>query len=150
MLFHYQPIVSEPPDGGDYLLILRPEIPIAVIGPSQSITLLGLVDTGSDNTILPKIVAEQLNIPLQNAHGPEATVFGGNRVRLLAGEVTLQIEADGESLRWSTPIYFFDFPKHHDETAILGHAGFLDYFTAVFDGKEGTLALLPNDDLPTV
>jgi hypothetical protein len=31
---------------------------------------------------------------------------------------------------------------------ILGHDGFLDYFTATFDGKAGTLTLLPNDELP--
>jgi hypothetical protein len=33
---------------------------------------------------------------------------------------------------------------------ILGHAGFLDYFEATFDGKLGTLSLRANDDLPGV
>ena len=31
---------------------------------------------------------------------------------------------------------------------ILGHAGFLDYFTATFDGNSGTLTLIANDELP--
>jgi hypothetical protein len=35
------------------------------------------------------------------------------------------------------------------ETLILGHQGFLDYFTASFDGDECALELTPNRHLPT-
>jgi hypothetical protein len=31
---------------------------------------------------------------------------------------------------------------------ILGHEGFLDFFTAVFDGEHCTLELTPNSGLP--
>ena len=33
---------------------------------------------------------------------------------------------------------------------ILGHTGFLEYFTATFDGKFGALTLVPNDELPAI
>jgi len=150
MIFFYQPIVSLAPDGGDYLLISRPEIPVTVIGAIGEGTYLGLVDTGSDNTILPKSVADRLGVPMASAPGPPATVFGGHRVELLVGQVTLQLEAGGEVLRWSAQVYFHDFADEEAETVILGHSGFLDYFTATFDGKQGTLNLIPNDELPSV
>ena len=150
MIFYYQPIVSVAPDTTDYLLLLRPEIPVTVIGPKGNGSYSGLVDTGSDNTILPKSVADQLGIPLVVAQGLPATVFGGHRVQLLIGEVTLQLRTEAEVLRWQTQVYFFDFSDAEDETVILGHSGFLDYFTATFDGKFGTLTLLPNDELPAV
>ena len=49
---------------------------------------------------------------------------------------------------WNTPVCFFEFPTANEETVILGHAGFLDYFTATFDGKLGIVTLIPNDDFP--
>jgi hypothetical protein len=109
---------------------------------------LALVDTGSDNTILPRSIATDLGIPLRDAPGPPASVFGGYTVRLLTGEVTLRIQSDNETVEWRTEACFFEFPNREDETVILGHAGFLDYFTATFDGKLGELTLIPNDELP--
>ena len=148
MKFPYRGIITTAPDGADYLLILRPEVPVTIIGPAGSGTYLALVDTGSDNTILPKSIADDLGISLQPAGGPPASVFGGHRVELLTGTSVLRLEEAGESLTWTTPVFFFDFASREEETLILGHAGFLDYFTAIFDGKEGLLTLLANDDLP--
>jgi hypothetical protein len=150
MIFPYQPIISEAPDGIDFILILRPEVPITIVGPLGSESYVGLVDTGSDHTILPKSIADDLGIVLRPASGPPANVFGGHRVHLLIGEVILKLEADGSMLSWETTLLFFDFLKADDEAVILGHSGFLDFFTATFDGKLGTLTLLPNDELPVV
>lgn len=148
MKFPYRAIVTTAPDSEDYLLILRPEIPITVIGPAGSATYLALVDTGSDNTIFPKSIAEDLGIPVAAARGSPASVFGGNRVELLAGTADLHLAVDGGSLAWRTSLYFFEFRSSEEETCILGHAGFLDYFTAIFDGREGMLTLLANEDFP--
>lgn len=123
---------------------------MTVIGAAGTGSYSGLVDTGSDNTILPKSVADRLGVPLVAAPGPPATVFGGHHVQLLVGQVTLQWEVDGEVVRWRVEVYFFDFADEEDETVILGHSGFLDYFTATFDGKQGILTLIPNDELPAV
>lgn len=150
MIFLYRTSVAAAPDGDDFLLILRPEIPVTVVGSNGSATYLGLVDTGSDNTVLPKSIADDLGIPVRPASGQDATVFGGHRVQLLVGEAVLGIEADEESLRWRTPVFFHDFVAQEEETVVLGHAGFLDYFTATFDGKQGILTLIPNDEIPTV
>lgn len=148
MIFGYQAIITGPLKGGDFGLFYRPEIPITIAGPSGSMLVAGLVDTGSDHTILPKSVADDLGIPLEESEGPGATAFGGQAVELASGLVTLRIEADGETVQWNTAVHFFDFAAGEAETVILGHAGFLDYFTATFDGKLGTLTLVTNDELP--
>jgi hypothetical protein len=64
--------------------------------------------------------------------------------------VILKLQSVEESLTWKTTVFFHDFAAAEDETVILGHLGFLEYFTAVFDGKLATLALTPNDELPTI
>jgi hypothetical protein len=47
-------------------------------------------------------------------------------------------------------ICFYDFASSQDETVILGHAGFLDYFTATFEGRSAIVTLTANDDLPSL
>lgn len=148
MKFAYRPLISLAPDGVNYLLVLRPEIPITVTGANASFAYTGLVDTGSDQTILPTSIARDLGIDLLPSTGPSASAFGGQQVQLYSGTALLRIEAEGEAVAWSESVSFFDFSSGEDETVILGHAGFLDYFTATFDGKLGELTLVPNDELP--
>ena len=74
--------------------------------------------------------------------------FGGYQVQLQVGEATFEIRDESETIRWHDTVCFFDFPDSDDETFLLGHSGFLDYFTATFDGKAGHLTLVPNEDLP--
>lgn len=35
-----------------------------------------------------------------------------------------------------------------DESIVLGHAGFLDFFEATFDGYRAELRLIPSPDFP--
>lgn len=150
MIFPYRSVITEAPDGIDFLLVRRPEIPITVIGPSGEAACIGLVDTGSDSTILPMSLAKYLGIAVHPLTGPPARAFGGYRVQLFQSDVRFRLESEEESVNWAGPVCFFDFPAKEEETVILGHSGFLDYFTAIFDGKLGTLTLLPNDELPIV
>jgi hypothetical protein len=150
MIFPYQSIICGAPNGQDYVLVRRPEIDVTIMGPAGLARCIGLVDTGSDQTILPRSVADELGILLAPAEGPPAVAFGGHRVQLLIGDAILTLTAGGESLAWKAPICFFDFPVTKDETVILGHAGFLEFFTATFDGKHETLMLVPNDELPAL
>jgi hypothetical protein len=127
-------------------LFTRPRFGRVILTPFCS--AFAIQNSGSDNTIFPKSVADYLGITLKKAAGPAASVFGGSRVQLLEGRTTLRIESGIEWAEWKTVVCFFDFASGEEETVILGHAGFLDYFTATFDGKRGVLSLLPNDDLP--
>jgi hypothetical protein len=47
-------------------------------------------------------------------------------------------------------VQFFEFPTADEESLILGHAGFLDFFVATFDGYGATLTLTANEQMPAV
>ena len=51
-------------------------------------------------------------------------------------------------IRWRTRLYFADFPGDNEKAVILGHEGFLDFFTATFIGEDCVLELEPNDGIP--
>lgn len=148
MRFEYSAILSSAPDTGEPVVIFRPEVRIRVHGPNGPGDFLALVDTGADNTILPESIATDLGIPLRAATGPAATAFGGQAIALSYADVELELpHADG-NLRWSARVFFVA-DDTSQETLILGHQGFLDYFTALFDGEQCLLDLQPNPHLPS-
>ncbi len=67
--------------------------------------------------------------------GPAATAFGGQEITLSYADIEIELVHPDEILRWFARVYFVgeDTAK---ECLILGHQGFLDYFTAVFMGEE--------------
>jgi hypothetical protein len=148
MIFPYRSVIAEAPGGADYYLLRRPEIPIAIEGPIRSGTYLGLVDTGSDHTILPMAIAQYLGVVVEPESGPPAMVFGGHRVQLAVGEVVFRLQTPDDVIKWTTEVCFFESREQDDDSLILGHSGFLDFFSATFDGKLGALSLDPNDELP--
>jgi hypothetical protein len=62
--------------------------------------------------------------------------------------VVLELSQPGAAIRWRTRLYFADFPDDSEQAVILGHEGFLDYFTATFDGERCFVELEPNDMIP--
>jgi hypothetical protein len=51
MRFPYSLNTATSIDTGDEIVLLRPEIPLRIHGPSGEADLLALVDTGADNSI---------------------------------------------------------------------------------------------------
>jgi hypothetical protein len=149
MRFNYTTIISSAPDTADLVVIFRPEVLITVHGPKGSGDFLALVDTGADNTILPESIAHALGIPLVAGKGPPATAFGGQEIALSYADVQLELVHPDETLRWLARVYFVA-DDGDKETLILGHQGFLDYFTATFRGEECVLDLEANSYLPRV
>jgi len=61
--------------------------------------------------------------------------------------VVLEVVHGDERLRWLSRVYFLA-GGDAEETLVLGHQGFLDYFTATFIGEECVIDLEPNPYLP--
>jgi hypothetical protein len=148
MRFSYTLNLAPSIDTGDEIVLLRPEIPIRVYGPAGTADMLALVDTGADNSIFPLSVARDLGIETTPGKGPDAMAFGGQRISLSFAEVVLEVWQHAVVIRWRTRLYFADFPGDTERAVILGHEGFLDYFTATFDGEDCVLALEPNHSIP--
>ena len=148
MLFFYQTVVALTPEGEPHLL-LRPEVPLSIAGSKSTRTYQALVDTGADNTILPTSIAQVLGINLGEASPRKLAAYGGQELTVKPATVLLEIEdQDGEWCRWQTEVYFLETANGGEETVVLGHEGFLNFFTATFDGKVGSLELVANDTLP--
>jgi hypothetical protein len=150
MKFPYSGFLSKAQDSGEEIIIFRPEVPLRIHGNRGLVDIIALVDTGADNTILPLAIARELGIETRKAKGPVAVAFGGQQIPLSFADVKLELLAQDEALLWQARVQFFDFADVDSETLIVGHEGFLDFFTAIFDGEQTTLTLEPNNDIPRI
>jgi predicted aspartyl protease len=149
MKFSYSAVVAPAPDSGEQLVIFRPEVPLTLHGPNGSRQYIALVDTGADNTILPIAVAHHFGIETVAAQGPAAVAFGGQRILLSYADVELSLSDSDATLRWLARVFFVEDAESDEETLVVGHQGFLDFFVAIFDGSECELELIPTVELPS-
>lgn len=148
MKFTYQvfPVspTSEFPDGKLY----QPRIPIVLVGPQGERRFNALVDSGSDQTILPAYDVEELTGVTIDRRS-RSTVKGRleeHREELFLGKhCELLLPGDSESFQWPVVVWFSD---DDSSPPILGHSGFLEYFKATFDGLKKELNLAPNKNFP--
>jgi hypothetical protein len=148
MKFPYSVNIAPSIESGEEIVVLRPEVRIRVHGPGGVVELVALVDTGADNSIFPEELANELGVFTTPGQGPGAIGFGGQRIHLSYADVKLELQDDHSSLAWTSRVYFANVADGADTTVILGHEGFLDYFTAAFDGDDCVLELTANTLLP--
>jgi predicted aspartyl protease len=123
----------------------RPLIPVTLLGPAGSIARDALLDTGADDTVFSDVVAHALGIDLTNAPTGEASGAGMVPVALRYAQVRLRV-TDGREFRdWSARI---GFTSARLKQPLLGFAGFLQYFTAKFDGDLEEVELTINRKYP--
>jgi hypothetical protein len=129
--------------------IARPEILIRIIGPNGVVEASGLIDTGADQVFLPIVLAEVLGIEFESQATEGARGAGGQELTVWPGEVELEIVNDGQSYRWLVQVGFIE-SEDDLAPAYLGHAGFLEYFRATFDGDAQTVELTPNERFDSI
>ncbi len=132
------------PDG----VLLRPEVPLRIIGPDGAETLLALVDTGADATVLPKWTQEAIGAAIDETQPSIISGIAGQELEVVPGNVELMLEQAGQVFRWTTRVDFAADEGLVDAAAILGHAGCLRYFRPSFDGYDRELELVPTPDFP--
>jgi hypothetical protein len=129
-------------------ILYRPEVTIDVIGPVTTETIQALVDTGSDETVFPVSLANAIGVRLDHSSTGQASAVGGHAVELVPGSVTLQMTRSGELFRWETKVAFLETQHPDEEVALLGYAGFLEFFQATFNSENHELELNPNSRFP--
>jgi hypothetical protein len=144
MRFPYQAYPVQGIGAAHIALVYRPAVPIRVVGPSGDGFAFGLADTGADETMFTDRFIGPLGVVIRPGDHATITTLDGGAVPVRYGTVDLELSRRGVVRRWSARIAF-----HAGGKAILGHAGFLQYFTATFNGQHQYVTLRPNGSAPS-
>jgi hypothetical protein len=121
--------------------IYRPVIPFTLAGPTEALDFFGLLDTGADETYITRAVAERLGLVIDEAVEYIIESAGGE-VSVAYGDVILEVSSGTEQYRWKATVGITD---QNWSEAILGHAGFLEYFDVLLLGLEREVVMTRNE-----
>lgn len=146
MKFAYKKSFVDPAPGFETGLICQPIIPIVLVGLIGELRFNALVDTGSDQTILPLIDVESitgLTINRDIISSVQGRLEHHTENLYLGYHIRLRLSHDTIEYEFPSPVWFSD---DGNSPAILGHSGFLEFFNIVFKGFDKELEIKPNDN----
>ena len=141
MKFAYLQYLTEPSPMTPSGILHLPKVPLRIAGGAGTFPTWALVDPASDDTLLPLSVGQLIGAKIDPKQSWQIEGIGGEAVPVLLGEVAFELADGKQTFRWTAKVGLVDFADPKDEVTILGHAGFLDYFQATFDGDLRTLAI---------
>jgi hypothetical protein len=147
VIFPYLPLPTKGPipSLGGALVRYRPIVHVRVFGPLGSRLYDGCLDCAADDSVFPLSLATQLGIDLRGAPQGQAHAVGGLMVAYSYAAVTLRLTDGIDSCEWQTTVGFVNLPMRW---ALLGHAGFLDFFDTDLRGSRREVAIVPNSLFP--
>jgi hypothetical protein len=126
----------------------RPLVPLRILGPSGLLRsyIRAVLDSGADDTVLPMDVA--LIIGVATAPAAQRLRWRGQTYSLQFGAVELELEDQtGMRCRWRAVVGFSPAPIRYP---ILGQAGCLQFFDAMFRGLDRVVELETNRAYPGI
>jgi len=135
------------PSLGGSFIRPRPILAVRITGLGRTRLLDGLLDSGSDDTVFEDGLALALGINLNQAEERLVGLVGRSQpVRCRYASVQLRI-TDGiqETYDWPAVVGFVAAPLRY---ALLGYAGFLQFFDTQCRGSDQETILLPNALFP--
>jgi hypothetical protein len=147
VIFPYLPLPTKGPipSLGGATVRHRPIVSIRVFGSLGSRLFEGCLDCASDDTIFPLSLARRVGIDLTGAPRGEAQPVGGMIVPFSYATVTLRLTDGFEICEWQATVGFVDLPLRW---ALLGNAGFLDFFDTELRGARREVLITPNNLFP--
>jgi len=142
--FSYKKSLITPAPGFESGLLYQSKIPVLLSGPKGVMRFDALVDTGSDQTIFPLLDIEEITGILidRNTKSEVRGRLEQHKEELFLGsKCVLRLAVEEEVYEFPSSIWFSD---DGNSPAILGHSGFLEFFTSTFDGDGHVLTLEPN------
>jgi hypothetical protein len=124
----------------------RPVVAVMLAGTATPQLRDGLLDSGADDTVFSEAVAAALGVDL--SHGEQRSIsLAGRPQPLICRYAALHLRiSDGiETFEWPATIGFIAARLHY---ALLGQAGFLQFFSADFDGEAHFVTLTANSSFP--
>jgi hypothetical protein len=123
-----------------------PVIPVTLITPSGRRFIDGLIDSASTDAVFPVHVAAQVGIDLTNAPVGQGSQAGGSALAFRYAAVRLRIADAQEAYEWDAIVGFLNSPGK--PYALLGHAGFLNFFDVQLRGAAKETIVDPNAAFP--
>jgi hypothetical protein len=147
VIFPYLPLPTKGPvpSLGGATVRYRPIVSVRVFGSSGSRLYDGCLDCACDDTIFPLSLARKRGIDLSGAPQGEAIPVGGLMIPYSYAAVPLRLSDGLETFDWQAMVGFVDLPLRW---ALLGHAGFLDFFDTELRGARREVVLIPNSRFP--
>jgi len=105
----------------------RPLIPFTLSGVNETLDFFGILDTGSDITIIPREIAEVLGVDYVG----ENEVYGlsGRKINANDGYLDITFGKGREIHTFTIPILV---PKEKGSQIIIGRMGFFEQFKITF------------------
>ncbi len=125
---------------------VKPSIPARVVGLSSDACLFGLLDTGSEITILDRSFIKSLDVHIYPGDNEKFIGASGKLFDVFYGVVDIELARPRRTTvyRWSAKVGFTQRP--HGQGAIFGYEGFLEYFLISFHGPRQHVTLSPRKD----
>lgn len=124
---------------------LRPLIDISVSGPGNTIIREAVIDTGSDEVILPESFAALIGLDLSVAPTGISSGVGSPPLSVRYAPVILRLTDGLEFRTWTALVGFTPALRSR---ILLGIAHGLEYFTATFHGDRHEVELEINTSYP--
>ncbi|MCI0403304.1 MAG: hypothetical protein L0212_07260 [Acidobacteria bacterium] len=123
----------------------KPIVTVTLIGPTGTVVRDALLDSAADDAVFPEEVARRVGLNLTHAPEGEAAGVGGVPVRLRYAEVTLRLATNTERREWRA---WVGFTSARLKRPLLGFAGCLQFFDALFFGQHEQVELTVNGLYP--
>lgn len=120
----------------------KPIFHVRVAHAGAAWPIAGLLDSGSDDTVFPRSLADKLGISLNGLPIGSATSAGGKPVEYVVAAVTMAIHDGTQGCQWNALVGFR--LDHAKALPLFGQAGFLQFFNADFRGDAHEVILTPN------
>jgi Aspartyl protease len=147
LVFQYRRLRSRyaVPSLGGSRFRYRPLIRVSLVGPAATYVGDGLLDTGADDTVFSESAAEHIGLDLSNAPSGELSGVGASVGVVRYAQVRLRVTDGHEFREWPA---WVGFTAARLKQPLLGYAGFLHFFTAIFRGDRREVILEVNADYP--
>jgi hypothetical protein len=123
----------------------RPIVPIHILAPLLLPPVDACIDSAADDTVFPPQLATRLGIDPAAAAKGQARLVGGTIVNVAYAPVTLLLSDGYETCEWDAVVGFAAVPMRW---ALLGHAGFLEFFDVQLLGARREAVIVPNTAFP--
>src|SRR5579883_2408180 len=129
--FPYEKIQASPSFADPVPFIYRPTIPLTIYGLTKVYLTKGLLDTGAEETILPRSLLDgrELDPAIRMGEVDELRGADGRLFEVTYGTVDLAVKLRRKTYRWHAKVAF----HVGRNEVLLGDAGFLRYFVATFN-----------------